>query len=119
MDKIEIAKSMKENLIKCTCGCESPAVFLCTGFDFDPSKPGNKGNMFVDQPCCYSSAMYLENSAHELNLFPFIKIEINKQVHDCHFSSKIIQCNNHIDVRKCQICGRTWQELCDFDDNYS
>ena len=63
--------------IKCLCGCGKDAVYLCTGFEFDPGKPGCKGRPFIDEPCCINSMLYLEDGSYELNLLPFIKKRID------------------------------------------
>jgi len=62
--------------LKCLCGCNQDAEYLCTGFDFDPSKVGNKGKKFVDEPCCHNAMLYLEERSYEMNLLPFSKRKI-------------------------------------------
>jgi len=39
--------------------------------------------------------------------------------HDCFQTSKVIECDGEIDTRKCNICGKQWEEPCTFDEDYS
>ena len=39
--------------------------------------------------------------------------------HDCFQTSKVIKCDGKIDIRKCKICGKEWEEPCNFDEDYS
>lgn len=58
----------KPQVPKCQCGCGEDAVYLISGSDFD-------GKVFKDEPACHNSAIYCEESAHELGR-PFEKKRI-------------------------------------------
>lgn len=60
---------------KCRCGCGSDAVWLVSGFDYDPRAPGGKGKAFKEL-CCSGSAAYLEESSMDLG-FPCSKERIS------------------------------------------
>jgi hypothetical protein len=65
----------QEPIVLCDCGCGRVAVFICTGFQFDPNQPECRGLPFKS-PCCSTSADYLEESSHELGLLPFTRTPI-------------------------------------------
>lgn len=54
----------------CRCGCEGEALWLVTGFGYEPH---GKGAPFVDEPACHDAAVYLEETALELGLPPVSK----------------------------------------------
>ncbi|AAK94411.1 hypothetical protein Mx8p76 [Myxococcus phage Mx8] len=65
---------MSETKQTCGCGCEGPAVFVVTGFDYDPRAPGGRGEPFT-APSCASSADYLTEASAELG-FPCTKTRL-------------------------------------------
>lgn len=56
--------------MKCTCPCKGDASWLMTGYDYDPKKPGKRGERFVNQPACDAAAVWCEENASMLGL-PF------------------------------------------------
>jgi len=52
--------------MKCLC-CKVEALYLMSGQDYSPD---GKGRFFKDEPACFNSAIYCEESAAALNL-PF------------------------------------------------
>lgn len=65
---------MSETTQMCGCGCGGPAVFVVTGFDFDPRAPGGRGEPFT-APSCTASADYLTEGSEELG-FPYTKTRL-------------------------------------------
>lgn len=61
----------------CRCGCGSEAVWLVTGFDFDPRAPGKRGKPF-SEPVCDATSSYLTESSAELG-FPCTKTAIARE----------------------------------------
>ena len=59
---------------KCKCGCGGDAVWLVTGFDFDPQAPGGKGPPF-SEAVCTGTADYLTEASAECG-FPCTKTAI-------------------------------------------
>ena len=49
----------------CNCGCNTKAVYLASGVDYDPNGPGRE---FKDEPMCFNAAMYCKDSAEQLAL---------------------------------------------------
>ena len=37
----------------------------------------------------------------------------------CFQASRVIRCGGVRDARECMICGKKWEEACNFDANYS
>lgn len=62
--------------LKCRCGCGGPASYLCSGWEYDPTKRDGLGKRFDNEPCCISAASYLEESAHELRIPPVVSTPI-------------------------------------------
>lgn len=56
----------------CHCGCNQTGVWLCSGNDFDPSKPQCIGQRFENEPACATAAEYMEETALALEM-PFEK----------------------------------------------
>lgn len=67
------------DLVLCRCGCGTPASYLCTGYSYDPAKPGSRGERFVAEPCCGSAMSYLVEGAPELGLPPVVATPIRPQ----------------------------------------
>jgi hypothetical protein len=38
---------------------------------------------------------------------------------DCYAHCELILCNGVTDRWRCTVCGREWEEPCNFDDDYS
>lgn len=38
--------------------------------------------------------------------------------HDCKQNTKVVECDNVTDKCECRVCGKTWTERCNFDEDY-
>lgn len=49
--------------LKCHCGCNGRAEYLCNGKEYD-------GKDFTNEPCCLNAMLYLRDASEEF-IFPF------------------------------------------------
>ena len=56
---------------------------------------------------------------HDLTVKGEVGHDLPFHTEACFQNSRVIRCNGTTDTRKCNICGKQWEEACNFDDDYS